>query len=102
MAHRTFKDGSGRAWEVWDVRPKMAERRTPTNDQPVVTERRRHSEPRAPLPPELRDGWLAFESGEERRRLTPPPEGWDALPDAELAALVERAAVSAKPRRLIE
>lgn len=80
----------------------MAERRTPSRDQPVIAERRRHSEPRAPLPPELRDGWLAFESGMERRRFTPPPERWDELSDAQLSDLVERAAVSTKPRRLIE
>ena len=84
------------------MRPRMAERRTPSNDQPVVTERRRHSEPRAALPPELRDGWLAFESGDERRRLTPPPEGWEALSDAELVALLERSAATTRVRRLIE
>lgn len=79
----------------------MAERRTPGQDQPVVTERRRHSEARAPLPPELRGGWLAFESGKERRRYTPPPDDWEQMSDADLAELLDRAAVSTV-RRLIE
>ena len=39
----------------------------------------------------LRDGWLTFQCGVERRRLTPIPEGWTSLPDETLRALSTRA-----------
>ena len=102
MAHRTFRDRDGRTWNVWDVYPTMAERRAtpPTGD--VVIERRNHSEPRAPLPPELRDGWLAFESNGERRRLTPAPINWSEMDDDELARLLARATVTGSIRRRTE
>jgi hypothetical protein len=41
------------------------------------------------LPTELRDGWLAFRSGDESRRLAPIPSSWIALGDQELAGLVQ-------------
>ena len=102
MAHREFRDREGRTWEVWDVHPSMAERRDNENAPAVTVERRRVSQPRAPLPRELREGWLAFESRFERRRLTPPPNGWLEMSDAELSDLLERAVSTGKVRRLIE
>ena len=103
MAHRTFRDRDGRTWDVWHVQPTMAERRSTPPESHVGMERRKHSEPRAPLPPELMDGWLAFESRSERRRLTPPPPNWDDMHDEELVELLGSAAVVAKVRRrLIE
>lgn len=80
MAHRSFRDERGREWQVWDVRP--------TAD--IV------------IRPELRGGWLAFESGDEKRRLAPVPDGWETASDAELLALLARATRRGKPRRLIE
>ena len=102
MAHRTFRDQDGQVWDVWDVYPTMAERRATPSTGEVAVERRRHSEPRAPLPPELRDGWLAFESNGERRRLTPAPPDWFGLEDEELERLLGRATLTGKIRRLIE
>lgn len=102
MAHRTFQDAFGRQWEVWEVHPAMAERRSGTEGKPAGPERRRHREPRARISDQLRHGWLAFECSAERRRLAPPPEGWTTAPEAKLVELVERATVSGKPRRLIE
>lgn len=78
----------------------MTERRV--SEQPVVLERRRHSQARASLPEGLRHGWLAFESNKERRRLGPPPEHWEAMNESELAELVERAVSAGTTRRLIE
>jgi hypothetical protein len=79
MAHRELKDLAGMTWQVWEVRP-TAEM----------------------LPPEVRDGWLAFQSVHERRRLVPIPVGWNELMDAELLSHLERAAKGPAPRRLIE
>lgn len=69
MAHRKVKFGDA-DWDVWDVRPEL----------------RAHS-----LGTELRDGWLCFQCGAERRRLTPIPEDWDKLADGELEPLFEQA-----------
>ena len=68
---------------------------------PVTIERRRHAEPRAPLPLRLRDGWLAFESRAERRRFTPPPERWDEMSEDELIDILARSTTTGKVRRLI-
>jgi hypothetical protein len=43
------------------------------------------------LPTELRDGWLAFKSAGESRRLAPIPTSWVALADQDLALLVRTA-----------
>jgi hypothetical protein len=52
--------------------------------------------------PELRDGWLAFDCGDEKRRLAPIPSGWETAPEAELMALMAHATLSSKRGRLIE
>jgi hypothetical protein len=31
------------------------------------------------LPEDWKGGWLTFESGDEKRRLAPVPEGWERL-----------------------
>jgi hypothetical protein len=77
MAHRTFQDERGRAWQVWDVHP--------TAD--VVVR------------PELREGWLAFEHEGEKRRLCPIPEDWEAASEPALITLLARATPQGKERR---
>lgn len=67
MAHRTFKDDDGREWEAWDVVPNKY------------------------VGPTLDGGWLAFQSGAERRRLTPLPLYWVTAPEDELREMLERA-----------
>jgi hypothetical protein len=64
-----------REWTVWDV--------LPTFDARV-----RMSGEAADL---LVQGWLVFECDVEKRRLGPIPEGWDGLPDDDLARLLEGA-----------
>ena len=59
MPYVEFTDRAGRQWRVWHTMP-TAE---------VV----------AVLPDDWKAGWLTFESGEEKRRLAPVPEGWDRL-----------------------
>lgn len=39
------------------------------------------------LPGGLEAGWLCFETGDEKRRLAPMPEAWEALADDALWAL---------------
>ena len=84
MAHRQFKDNNDREWEVWDVRPaSVADMlRTERSKQPGSQHRD------FVLPSELRDGWLAFQSKGETRRLVPIPNNWEGLSDAELEQLV--------------
>jgi hypothetical protein len=76
--HRSFTDPSGVVWDVFAVYPE------------------------ARLSPRLRgtfpQGWLCFDSGPEKRRLSPIPENWQALSDGELERLAARAE-RARPRR---
>ena len=103
MAHRTFKDSLGRAWEVWSVMPEHVERRRKT---PVATsavkERRMKREFRVPLGQAWARGWLVFETKGEKRRLAPIPDDWSALSEERLEQLSRTATRTASSRRLIE
>ena len=46
---------------------------------------------------DLQNGWLCFESGEDRRRLAQFPDDWARLDDLQLAELLAKA--TAVPRR---
>jgi len=48
------------------------------------------------VPPQLLHGWVCFESRREKRRLIPPPVGWDNASDAELEELCSQATPHAK------
>lgn len=56
MAHHQFQDESGRNWTAWEV----------------------HLSGTATIHPNLRDGWIVFESGDDKRRLAPIPVNWTA------------------------
>lgn len=109
MPHRTFRDADGVEWQVWNVVPHVLQegterrvrvRRAP-EPEPHDPERREHPERRAAadrrarlrmhLSPSLQGGWLVFEADTEKRRITPIPQGWDSLPDAELDRIRLRA-----------
>ena len=101
MPHRKITDRHGQEWDVWEVNPTAIDRRS--RDEPRIIERqganigvvgRVHDR--------LREGWLAFQSTHEKRRLSPIPPNWDALSDADLMTLLERAPSAGKPSRLIE
>jgi hypothetical protein len=108
--HRTFLDDLARLWNAWDVIPAWGERRTAERRQRAAADRSRLVDRRAgdrrhvrggvriALPPRLIHGWVAFECGEERRRVAPIPEGWDELPELELRTLW-RGAEQLPPRR---
>ena len=76
MAVREFTDHRGVDWQVWDV--------TPSHLHPVTRGEDYMGD--------LQDGWLAFQSGADKRRLEAPyPANWIALPLADLEALLKRA-----------
>lgn len=107
--HRTFLDDLARLWNAWDVIPAWGERRTeerrlrrePAGERLIerrTRERRRLRGLRIALPPRLAQGWIAFECGDERRRVAPIPAGWDHLPEPALRDLW-RGAEELPPRR---
>jgi hypothetical protein len=75
MNSRRFPDALGCVWETWSVRP----------------DGHAEAEPLAHVPLPLRDGWLVFAHGMERRRLYPIPEGWSRAADADLRRLLDAA-----------
>jgi hypothetical protein len=94
MTHRKFRDGDGKTWDVWEVYPSAVEQRI-SGEHPAG--RRIDSSTGGPreikilVPTALQQGWLAFQSGSERRRLAPIPGNWDALAEDALIALLGRA-----------
>jgi hypothetical protein len=75
MNERRFRDWVGCTWAVWSVRP----------DGNAEAESMEY------LPRALRDGWLVFARGMERRRLAPIPDGWWRCDDGELWGLCQDA-----------
>jgi hypothetical protein len=112
--HRTFRDHESRLWNAWDVHPLWGERRArdrrhrdeappPAMLERRRTERRHATGLRIALPPRLAGGWIAFECGDERRRVAPIPQGWSELDEDALRALWRDAeALPPRRRRLIE
>lgn len=110
MALRNFTDEAGSEWRVWDVVPHVlrggVERRRTDRRRGGVhayagPERRVGGDRRARaggMTPTLGAGWLCFENGAEKRRLTPIPAGWDEAPAEELRGLLARA--RSVPRRI--
>jgi hypothetical protein len=73
MAHRRIVDNEEQVWDVWEVRT------------PIATTRR------ILVQADLQAGWLAFQCGEQRRRLAPLPTGWDEMSDHALLGLMDQA-----------
>ena len=65
----------GREWTVWDVFPTFDARMRMSGE----------------AADQLVQGWLVFECDVEKRRLGPIPDGWDELPEHDLAALLASA-----------
>src|SRR5262249_24329924 len=84
MSLRTFVDSSRREWLAFDAIPRANERRNPdrrNDDEPEFTgQERRDTDRRLTVggsgTMQGTEGWLCFESGEDRRRLSPIPHGW--------------------------
>lgn len=93
MPYRIFADSTGTEWQVWDIVPRLSERRsgeqTERRVQVVVIpfadrrqEARRTMElRRAILRGTYAQGWLCFESHQEKRRLSPIPDDWTTCTD---------------------
>ena len=73
MSYRTFRSPAGAEWTAWCVTPEGADA---WNDKAAHF-----------LPTGMSEGWLCFESGDDKRRLSPIPVGWAEKGDAELWAL---------------
>jgi hypothetical protein len=107
MPHRQFIDSKHTTWEVWDVEPSHAERRTRPADRRrsrrTSGERRQVKDrSRVRVKTDLAHGWLAFESKHDKRRLSPIPTGWESLDASALEELCEQARSVGRPRRLLE
>ena len=90
MPYRTFQDSAGTDWQVWDIVPRLSERRIVSSvDRRVELKAipfadRRREQRRVPQAPVARarlrgtyaQGWLCFESDAEKRRLSPIPDDW--------------------------
>ncbi len=81
MTYREVRDDQNRVWEVWEVRPAAIERRQAEDRRRFPREfaDRRSSDFQLRLLGGMREGWLTFQCGNERRRLSPIPEGWNHL-----------------------
>ena len=86
---RQFFDANGKSWDVWDVSPHDLSR----VDYDRRAASRAHDDAPRPLTasvyPELREGWLCFQSATEKRRFAPIPPDWHELPDAVLRVMLE-------------
>lgn len=69
MALREFEDTDGVTWRVWDTSPDIL----------------------SGLTLEMQRGWLTFDNGRERRRLSPIPPEWMGLPLERLSLLLKLA-----------
>ena len=76
MAVREFTDSKGIEWRAWDVTPEHMHPATRTED----------------FMSNLQDGWLAFESATEKRRMSAPyPAYWTSYRIPDLEALCAKA-----------
>ena len=95
MPYRTFSDGTGKEWQVWDIVPRLTERRLGTADRRVHTEvipfadrrrdERRFSQVRrAVLRGTYAHGWLCFDSGVEKRGVWLILHAWTTSADEDI------------------
>ena len=99
---RTFTDVAGVAWEVWEVYPRLLERRLMRERRAArrgTLERRHVPVGRPTQPRQILGGWLAFQSRLERRRCVPVPDEWEDATDRELQGFLSRSLVTSRPRR---
>jgi hypothetical protein len=97
LSRTVVRDADGTAWHIWEVRPKLAERRRmldrrafprPTPDRRVSADERPMAWATAP------EGWLVFQSTHVRRRLAPVPAGWEWMNEKALRTLLASAVIS--------
>lgn len=99
---RTFTDVAGVDWEVWEVYPRLLERRLLRERRAArrgTVERRHVVVGRPTQPRQILGGWLAFQSRLERRRLATVPDAWEDATDRELQGYLAQSRVSSRPKR---
>jgi hypothetical protein len=113
MSYRLFEDSTGIEWQVWDVVPRFEERRAAAEADRRVeirvipfadrrrTARRLANTRRTVLRGSYSQGWLCFESGREKRRLSPIPRDWNTCDDATLERYLREGARVVSPGRLM-
>ena len=77
MAVRDFVDEKGQKWRVWPVLRSSIHPKTAAEDYLG----------------DYGEGWLCFESQQERRRLARYPDDWDRMTEADLCSLLSKAAL---------
>jgi hypothetical protein len=95
--NRQIIDNTGTRWDVWEVDPKDLERHsydrrsmgrdstTPASAAPVAWTPANVEA----LHPDLRSGWLCFQSNLGRRRFAPIPARWQELPENVLRVMLD-------------
>ncbi len=111
MPYRTFVDSIGTEWQVWDIVPRLNERRSGAVEDrrvevvPIAfADRRRESRRitqsrRAVLRGSYAYGWLCFDSYKEKRRLTPIPDDWTTCSEQLMEVYMRHADPVAGPHR---
>ena len=112
MGYRVFTDSRGREWQAWDVVPQLTERRelgrrirmVPVQhaDRRRDPDRRIISGRRPMLTRGLDGGWLCFEAGAEKRRLSPIPTDWQRCPIAQIERYLDQAKRAPRPSTTAE
>ncbi len=111
MPYRTFEDSAGTEWQVWDVVPRLTERRLGETDRRVdITpiafadrrrdERRLSNNHRTVLRGQYAHGWLCFDNGQDKKRLSPIPTDWTGVDEHTLEAYL-RAAEAVRQSRMM-
>lgn len=107
MGYRVFRDSRGTEWQTWDVVPRMGDRRVserrtraaepPQSELRSRSDRRSGKGQRGVLTPALNEGWLCFETTDEKRRLAPIPHDWQRCAEQRL----EQYCAQAKLARIV-
>jgi hypothetical protein len=105
VPYRLLVDSMRREWQVWDIVPRLMERRSGDDTERRLAEaqiefpdrraegRRLTQARRTVLRGSYASGWLCFESLNEKRRLSPIPDDWTTCSDA----LLERYLAHGEP-----
>ena len=78
MPLREFTDTSGRRWQAWNTVPGSDVVVPVGRAGTTVTPSGAH------VSPGLELGWLTFQAGDDKRRLSPIPPGWTTASDREM------------------
>jgi len=115
MPYRTFIDSTGSEWQVWDVVPRLSERRAPetverriaivpipfADRRSAAVLRRPTQSRRAVLRGSYAQGWLCFDNSREKRRLTPIPSDWTTCSEQLLEVYARHAQPVTSGQRVI-